>query len=97
MTKLSNKVLFINNRRTSMRLCEREWIVLDNICKKENISRNKLIETIENSITCGLGLTYLTRLFVIVYYYELSSDNKTKPVSVNSIIDIIKSSSCNNV
>lgn len=93
MTKLSNKVLFINNRRTSMRLCDKEWTVLDNICKKENISRNKLIETIENSEICGLGLTYLTRLFIIIYYYELSKSKSI--VSVDSVIKVLKSAPCN--
>ena len=49
MTKLVNKVLFINNRRTSMRLCLTEWKLVDEICKNEHIARNDFIELIENS------------------------------------------------
>ena len=65
MTKLVNKVLFINNRRTSMRLCLTEWKLVDEICKNEHIARNDFIELIENSNSSGLGLTYYTRLFVM--------------------------------
>ena len=72
MTKLVNKVLFINNRRTSMRLCMTEWKLLDTICKKEHISRNDFIEIIENSNKSQLGLTYYTRLFVMLYFYNKS-------------------------
>lgn len=79
MTKLVNRVLVINNRRTSMRLCLKEWEVLTNICKTEGLSKNSLIETIENNNYSSLGLTYMTRLFLISYLYDsvkLSASNK---------------------
>ncbi len=72
MTKLINRVLFINNRRTSMRLCSTEWNLIDKICKNEHISRNDFIELIENSNRSGLGLTYYTRLFIMLYFYNKS-------------------------
>ena len=72
MTKLLNKVLFINNRRTSMRLCVTEWRLLDSICKNEHVSRNDFLELMENSNCCGLGLTYYTRLFIMLYFYNKS-------------------------
>ncbi len=78
MTKLVNKVLFINNRRTSMRLCQTEWKLVDEICKNEHISRNDFIELIENSNLSGLGLTYYTRLFVMLYFYNKSPQGKIK-------------------
>lgn len=70
MTKLVNKVLIINGRRTSMRLCLSEWCALERICKEENLSRNRLIEIIENNNRDNLGLTYLTRLFTLFYFYN---------------------------
>ena len=73
MTRLLNKVLFINNRRTSMRLCATEWHLLDLICKHEQISRNDFLEMIENNKHCKLGLTYYTRLFIMLYFYNKSS------------------------
>lgn len=73
MAKLLNKVLFINNRRTSMRLCSTEWELLDLICSNEQISRNDFLEVMENSNHCGLGLTYYTRLFIMLYFYNKSS------------------------
>ncbi len=70
MTKLVNKVLIINGRRTSMRLCLSEWCALERICREEKLSRNRLIEIIENSNRVHLGLTYLTRLFTLFYFYN---------------------------
>ena len=72
MTKLVNKVLIINGRRTSMRLCLSEWCALERICREEKLSRNRLIEIIENSNRVHLGLTYLTRLFTLFYFYNQS-------------------------
>lgn len=70
MTKLINKVLVINERRTSMRLCQSEWMALEKICFDEGISRNRLIELVENKKNSCLGLTYLTRLFTLFYFYN---------------------------
>ncbi len=99
MTKLVNRVLLINNRRTSMRLCLKEWEVLAEICKLEGLSRNALIEIIENNNHSSLGLTYMTRLFVISYLYEaakISSGNKSSSSRIKNkqkifqIIDALK-------
>ncbi len=78
MTKLVNKVLFINNRRTSMRLCLTEWKLVDKICQNEHITRNDFIELIENSNHSELGLTYYTRLIIMVYFYNKSPLGKIK-------------------
>lgn len=69
MTKLVNKVVVINERRTSMRLCQSEWTALEKICFDEGISRNRLIELVEDCKQ-PLGLTYLTRLFTLFYFYN---------------------------
>lgn len=69
MTKLVNKVVVINARRTSMRLCQSEWTALEKICFDEGISRNRLIELVEECKQ-PLGLTYLTRLFTLFYFYN---------------------------
>lgn len=92
MTKLVNKVLHINNRRTSMRLCLTEWEVLNEICKKENITRNKLIELIENNNSGKLGLTYITRLFIIVYYSDIATslNNTSGNISVSGTLDYLQ-------
>ncbi len=83
MTKLTNRIININNRRTSMRLCQKEWNALEDICKREKINRNLLIEQIENNKNQKLGLTYATRLFLMLYYKNLatksSSPLKTEP------------------
>ncbi len=81
MTKLANRVLIINNRRTSMRLCLKEWEVLADICKVEGLSRNALIEIIENNNHSTLGLAYMTRLFLISYLYEEANPSISRKLS----------------
>ena len=46
MTELSSKVIFIDKRKTSMRLANAEWEAIDSICKRENIKRNNLLAII---------------------------------------------------
>lgn len=74
MTKLINRVIIINHRRTSMRLCLEEWNALDAICRYEKVNRNKIIEVLEELHDCGLGLTYLTRLFMLMYYQDAAGE-----------------------
>ncbi len=78
MTKLMNKIVMLNNRRTSMRLCFKEWEALYEICKIEHISKNHLIEMIEAHKDNRLGLTYYTRLFLMSYFREAASEEGHK-------------------
>ena len=78
MIKLMNKIIMINNRRTSMRLCVKEWDALYEICKIEKISKNHLIELIEANKSQILGLTYSTRLFLMSYFREAASEDGHK-------------------
>ena len=43
-TKLCNRIIVLKDRRTSMRLCVMEWEALKEICKKEKVYRNYMIE-----------------------------------------------------
>ena len=76
MIVLKNKILVINNRRTSMRLCSEEWNALGYICKKENINRNTLIENLDSIKVDNMGLTSLTRLFLLLYYQNMATPPK---------------------
>lgn len=40
MASLSNRVISIYNRKTSMRLAPAEWEAIDTICRRENIQTN---------------------------------------------------------
>lgn len=73
-TKLTNRIISLNNRRTSMRLSIKEWEALKEICHKEKITRNKLIEMIEQYKDNELGLSYSTRLFITCYYWHAATD-----------------------
>ena len=82
MAKLVNKIIFVNKRRTSMRLCLKEWEALNEICEREHIARNKLIEIIEDKKDEELGLTYSTRLFIVMYYRRLAARMMKRQLSV---------------
>lgn len=82
MTRLINKIISLNKRRTSMRLADAEWDAMREICSHENISRNKLIESIEESKDVNLGLSCSTRLFLLAYYRH-NAPLKTKSSSLN--------------
>lgn len=93
MTKLANKIININNRRTSMRLCTKEWDALEDICLREKVSRNKLIEMIENSKNQKLGLTYSTRLFLVLYYKSVAKPSRNQNYRLDNnpnILNVIK-------
>ena len=59
-----------------MRLCKKEWEILGEICQKEHLSRNQLIEKIEDTKIPNIGLTYLTRLFMLAYLDGLVNNYK---------------------
>ena len=71
MSELSSKVIFIDKRKTSMRLANAEWEAIDSICKRENIKRNNLLEMINARKDAKMGLTCSVRLFSLIYYYRL--------------------------
>ncbi len=83
MITLSRKILRINHRTTSMQMCKEEWNALNEICKKEKIKRNHLIEMIDSNHTTEIGLTYATRLFMLLYFknnYASSSPENIKKI-----------------
>lgn len=78
MPKFFNKVIFISQKKTSMRLTDIEWEAFETICKRENIKRNDLIEKIHDSKNNQLGLTCSVRLFTIIYFHHLLLDKQKK-------------------
>lgn len=75
MPKLVNKVVFVNGRRTSMRMCQKEWKAFEEVCEREKISRNDLLGLIEEYKNDNLGLTYSARLFIISYFWSAATEN----------------------
>ncbi|MCM1322649.1 MAG: ribbon-helix-helix domain-containing protein [Acetobacter sp.] len=76
MIVLTNKIIYITNKKTSMRLASAEWLALDSICKKERVKRNYLIELIKKNKDTKMGLTSAVRLFTLIYFYHLLIDKK---------------------
>lgn len=71
MTKLTNRVISVFDKKTSMRLAAREWTAVDDICKREHIKRKKLFELIAANKDPKLGFTCSVRLFTISYMHNL--------------------------
>lgn len=90
MSKFVNKIISINKRRTSMRLSAIEWDAINQICKIENISRNKLIESVEDCKDEDIGLSYSTRLFALQYYRSNAKLHKKSGDAVQNISKIMK-------
>ena len=74
MSELKSKVVILNKRRTSVRLCHSEWRALEDICKREHVPRNRVIEAIEKTRNPEIGLTGSIRLFSILYYHALAQE-----------------------
>ena len=61
------KNVVVNGRRTSMRLDEKSWFSLSDICKKENISLQTLCSLIDNSKGKS-NLESASKLFILSYF-----------------------------
>ena len=82
MASLSNRVISIYNRKTSMRLAPAEWEAIDTICRRENIDANKDEK---------MGLTSSVRLFSLIYYRKSFLSQMTSDASRSSpIFEAIK-------
>ncbi len=67
MVNFIKRVIILCGKRTTIRLTEFEWQTLENICRHENIRRNKLLNLIKDNKSAKLGLTYAVRLFMLIY------------------------------
>ena len=65
-----NRVISVFNKKTSMRLTNTEWNILETICLQEKIKRKTLLEYIENKHSAELNLTSAVRLFSQIYLYH---------------------------
>ena len=70
MIILMSKVVSVHERKTSMRLTDIEWRILDGICYREKIKRKNLLELIEDNSPVEFGLTPSVRLFSLLYMYS---------------------------
>lgn len=94
MTKLTNRVISVYNRKTSMRLADPEWSAVHNICEREQIKRKKLFEILESNKDPKLGFTCSVRLFTITYFNALMEGyypkSKTTKGEYKNIFNTIK-------
>lgn len=70
MIKLTRKVVSVYDRKTSVRLTNIEWKILDRICYQEKIKRKYLLEQIQTNHSTKLGFTPAIKLFTLLYTYH---------------------------
>ena len=80
MVKFTNKVVSVYDRKTSMRLTDIEWKILDKICYMEKIRRKNLLEMILNYHSPKLGFTPAVRLFTLLYSYNKTKQKRHEPL-----------------
>jgi len=88
MLKQINKVVSVYNKKTSMRLTDVEWKIIDEICYTEKLKRKTLFEKIQNNHSSCLGMTPAIRLFSLNYYYLKSKPQPHK--SAGSVEETLK-------
>ena len=72
MTKQSNRVIYIYEKKTSMCLDDAEWDALDSMCATENTNRNELLSLVSTFKDADVGLTTATRILTQSYHYHAS-------------------------
>ena len=93
MALISNRVISIYNRKTSIRLAPIEWSALEYICHEEKIPRKLLFELIDLNRDDQTNLTAAIRLFILAYYKRAASDHtQSNPTNTfyNPIYETIK-------
>ena len=70
MINFTKRVITLCGKRTSLRLSECEWQILENICRRENMRRNQLLSLIKDNKSTEIGLTYAVRLFMLIYGHK---------------------------
>jgi len=86
MLKQMNRVISIYDKKTSMRLTDMEWRILDEICLCEKLKRKILLEKISCQHNNCLKLTPAVRLFSLLYLYS-RCQNRNEVVSPSNILE----------
>jgi predicted DNA-binding ribbon-helix-helix protein len=71
MINMIEKVIVTNDVRTTIRLAEVEWAALEDICQRENVKNNELIEQIDKIKAERLSLTEAVQAFSTNYFFAL--------------------------
>ncbi|MBR3676956.1 MAG: ribbon-helix-helix domain-containing protein [Alphaproteobacteria bacterium] len=86
MLKQMNRVISVYNKKTSMRLTDIEWCILDEICFSEKLKRKILLEKISCCHSDCLKLTPAVRLFSLLYLYSRCK-KKNEAFSQSNILE----------
>lgn len=86
MVTLLNKVISVHNKKTSMRLTNLEWNIINKICLQEKIKRKTLLELIVDNHADRLGFTSSVRLFTLLYMDTLHKKLHPSPLRIQKIL-----------
>lgn len=94
MVTFIKRVITLCGKKTSMRLTDLEWHILENICRCENIRRNKLLNLIKDHKSTEIGLTCAVRLFMLIYANKnlpaiLTPQKSAKNITLIKLLNLI--------
>lgn len=90
MVVLMSKVVSVYDRKTSMRLTDIEWRILDKICYREKVRRKFLLEMIDSNRPQKLGFTSSVRLFALLYMYCKPRKSSSSQVCLQKALALLK-------
>lgn len=96
MVNFANRIVILEDKKTSMHLADEEWEAINIICEHENIKRNYLFELINQHKNKQLNLTHSLRIFTTIYLYyllkniSLQKSNLSKEIPTSSTTEAIK-------
>ena len=86
MIKQMSRVISVFDKKTSMRLTDIEWRIIDEICLSEKLKRKKLIEQISQNRSQCLKLTPAVRLFSLLYLHQKRPAQSGPKQSIEQIL-----------
>lgn len=86
MVTLLNKVISVHDKKTSMRLTNLEWSIINKICLQEKIKRKTLLELIGDTHAEQLGFTSSVRLFTLLYMDSRRKKLQPNPLRIQNIL-----------
>ena len=94
MIIFTKRVIIMQGKRTSICLCENEWQILENICRRENMRRNALLNLIKINKSKQIAFTPAVRLFMLNYLHFISPQSllmqNQQTITISGLLNLMR-------